>query len=520
MMEPTLISQIEQLEAAKKLEQKLISIHTGSWEVPQPLTIKRDPEPYPLDALPPITRNAVEEVCAFVQAPISLVATCALGAMAIVGQAFADVKRDAELSGPSSLFLLPIADSGERKTTTDSHFTREIDGYEEVQRELAKPLIKDYEAAIASWTAKQHGTKEMIRSLAKKGETDTQEAEEIMRELERIRPEPPLIPRLLWTDVTPEQLAYGLKCGWPVGGMATSEGGLVLGSHGMGKDSVVRNLAQLNVLWDGGTLRIDRKTSESFSVSDVRLSISIQVQEAALQEFYERSGTLARGVGFFARFLLAWPESTQGSRLYIPASAGMPCRAAFNFRMAQLLKAPLPLNQEGKLVPPMLCLNSEAKEEWIRYYNGIEKQLCSSGDYYDIRDVASKSADNAARIAAQFKVFSEGGSDEIRPELFVNAARIALWHLNESRRFFCDLVLPPALDHAAKLDKWLLAYCKKEFTNRVGKSILLTLGPGSLREKSALDAAINILTQYNRVRLEVEGKKQFVAVNPALLTVA
>lgn len=518
-MEPDLISQIEQFEAAKKLEQRLISIHAGSWDAPQPLTIKRDPEPYPLDALPPLIRSAVEEVCTFVQAPVSLVATSALGAVAIVGQAFADVKRDNELSGPSSLFLLPIADSGERKTSSDSHFTREIDGYEAVQQELAKPLLKDYAAAIESWTAKQHGTKERIRGLAKAGDTNTADVEEIMRELERTRPEPPLIPRLLWTDVTPEQLAYGLKHGWPTGGVATSEGGLVFGSHGMAKDSVVRNLAQLNVLWDGKTLRIDRKTSESFSVSDVRLSISIQVQEAALKEFYERSGSLARGVGFFARFLLAWPESTQGSRLYVPAPSGMPYRAAFNNRIAALLNFPLPLNKEGKLTPPLLSLNSEAKAEWIRYHDDIEKQLCSSGTFYDIRDVASKSAENAARVAALFRVFTEGGSHEISPEYFTNAARLALWHLNESRRFFGDLVLPSALDHAAKLDKWLLAYCKKELTNRVGKSILLTLGPSSLREKTALDAAINILNQYNRVRLEVEGKKQFVAVNPALLSV-
>ncbi|NJD06940.1 MAG: DUF3987 domain-containing protein [Methylococcaceae bacterium] len=73
-------------------------------------------------------------------------------------------------------------------------------------------------------------------------------------------------------------------------------------------------LALLNVLWDGGMHSVGRRTSESFTVRGVRLTIALQVQETTLRTFFEKSGGLARGTGFFARFLITWPESTQGFR--------------------------------------------------------------------------------------------------------------------------------------------------------------------------------------------------------------
>jgi putative DNA primase/helicase len=118
------------------------------------------------------------------------------------------------------------------------------------------------------------------------------------------RPEEPLIPRLLYSDATPEALATGLAKGWPSGGVMSSEGGVVFGSHGMSSDSVMRTLAMQNELWDGGSIHYDRKTTESITVSNVRFSMFIQVQGATLTEFLNRSGDLFRGIGSFARFLV------------------------------------------------------------------------------------------------------------------------------------------------------------------------------------------------------------------------
>ncbi len=117
------------------------------WPEPQPLTAKVAPEPYPLDALPDRIRAAVEEVAGFVKAPLPLVASSALAALSLAIQAHADVRRDEILFGPVGVFLMTIADSGERKTQADKMFTKPIQDYQDAQAEGAKATWKDYKAA-------------------------------------------------------------------------------------------------------------------------------------------------------------------------------------------------------------------------------------------------------------------------------------------------------------------------------------------------------------------------------------
>ena len=487
----------------------------NGWPDPQPLAVKLEPEPYPLDALPAPIRAAVEEVVGFVKAPVPMVASSALAALSLAFQAHADVKRAEKLTGPVGLFLLTIADSGERKSTCDGFFTRAIRDYEEAQAEVAKPALKDHRAAIEAWEAKRSGVKESIRQLAKTNKP-TADMESALRDLEHDNPEPPKIPRLLYTDATPEALAFGLATQWPAGGVVSAEAGIVFGSHGMGKDSVMRNLGLLNQLWDGTSLTIDRRSSESFTVRGARLTVALQVQEPTLREFFSRSGALARGTGFLARFLVAWPESTQGQRLFTDPPANWPHLAAFHKRIAAILDQPAPVDSDGVLSPPMLPLTPEAKAAWVEYHNAIESELANGGELYDVRDVASKSADNAARLAALFQIF-EGVGSAIGKEAFEGASRITAWHLHEARRFFGELALPSELADAARLDSWLIAYCHRERTHMVGKNHVRQHGP--MRDGTRLDAAIRELSELDRLRLEKDGKRLTIHLNPALVGV-
>lgn len=486
------------------------------WPEPLPLAAKVEPEPYPLDALPDAIRAAVDEVQGFTKAPVPLVASSALAALSLAIQAHADAKRAEKLTGPVSLFLLTIADSGERKSTCDGFFTRAIRDYEETQAELAKPALKDHKAATEAWEAKRAGIKEKIRQLAKENKP-TGHKEAALRDLEHDKPEPPRVPRLLYADATPEALAYGLARNWPSGGVVSAEAGIVFGAHGMGKDSVMRNLALLNVLWDGGNLTIDRRTAESFTVRGARLTVALQVQEATLRTFFDRSGGLARGTGFLSRFLVAWPESTQGFRPFTEAPANWPALAAFNMRIASILGQPAPVDEDGALSPPLLPLTAEAKAAWVAFHDAIESELASGGELYDVRDVASKTADNAARLAALFQVF-EGAGGAIGAEAFESASRIAAWHLNEAQRFFGELALPAELADAARLDSWLFDYCRRKKTNIVPRrEVQRNVTPVHLRQRSALEDALRELTEAGRALLVQDGRRKEIHINPALL---
>ena len=169
-----------------------IGANKSAWPDPLPLITQIEPEPYPLDALPDTLRAAVGEVQAFVQAPVPLVASSALSALSLAIQAHVDVKRAEHLIGPSNLFLLIIADSGERKSTCDKFFMDTIFNYQSSQKEQAKLEIDKNEAAMAAWEAKRSGIGGKIRQLSGKGES-TQTQEDALRELQKNKPIPPRV---------------------------------------------------------------------------------------------------------------------------------------------------------------------------------------------------------------------------------------------------------------------------------------------------------------------------------------
>jgi putative DNA primase/helicase len=98
-----------------------------------------------------------------------------------------------------------------------------------------------------------------------------------------------------------------------------------------------------------------------------------------------------------------------------------------------------------------------------------------------------------------------------------NACAVVEWHLGEARRFFGELALPAELADASRLDSWLVRHCRENRTRHVAKNQVRQCGPGPLREKKRLDAALEELVARRRVRIEQEGGKAMIAVNPAII---
>lgn len=269
--------------------------------------------------------------------------------------------------------------------------------------------------------------------------------------------------------------------------------------------------------WASKTARLPQVRASCLrrTVRGARLTVALQVQEATLRSFFDRSGGLARGTGFLARFLVAWPESTQGYRPFTEAPEHWPKLAAFHRRLTEILNSQVPIEPEGTLNPALLELTPEAKAAWVVFHDALEVELRSGGELYDVRDVASKTADNATRLAALFHVFAHGFGGAVGLEAFESASRIAAWHLHEARRFFGELALPIDLANAVRLDNWLLNHCKKQRTRFVPRRELQRLGP--VRDKEPLKHALHELEELGRIRIIQEGRRKEVQVNPQLL---
>jgi len=167
----------------------------------------------------------------------------------------------------------------------------------------------------------------------------------------------------------------------------------------------------------------------------------------------------------------------------------------------------------------LLPMSVEAKEAWIAFHDEIEKELINGGELHDVRDVASKIADNAARLAALFHVFEMPGLSVISLDSLVAATRITAWHLHEARRFFGELALPAEMGDAIRLDNWLIDYCQRQKTNVVPRrEIQRHITPVHLRKQEALDNAFNELLSADRVLIRQDGKRKVILVNPEIIT--
>jgi hypothetical protein len=164
---------------------------------------------------------------------------------------------------------------------------------------------------------------------------------------------------------------------------------------------------------------------------------------------------------------------------------------------------------------PVLQLSDDALTHWVNYHNDVEAEMKAGGDMEEARDIASKSADNAARLAGLFHLFNGGDVlDTITGETMQAACWLAGWHLYEARRFFGEVALPKDDLEAAKLNSWLIDECKASGGNRVERNRAMRY---TLRKADKFNKALDTLERANRIRQTKEGKTAVIEVNPALL---
>lgn len=485
---------MQKLHGTEKVKERLENIKSVYPEIIPLLTNKTSEKPYPIDALPAIVRNAVLCHQRYAQQPISLVACSALTQVSIACQGLANVRRDAILCNPISLFFIAIAESGERKSTADKAFGKAARDWENEQEKEYAEQYKFYEGEYAAWESKISGLKQAIKT-SKSGskQADLAGAESELKQLMQKQPQPPRKPILLYEDANQQALVKSLYFNHPSAGVVSDEGGLVSGSQGMNKDNCLNYFATLNKLWDGGSIGRTRVTDQSFSLKGRRVTFSLMMQEAILRKLIAIDNSSSRSSGFLARMLLAHPISTQGDRDYVEPPASLYEMEVFHRRITDLLNMPLPMDEDRlNLAPPELLLSQEAKKIWIDYHNFVERRIRKHSELATIPDFASKSADNAARIAGCFHIFEHGITGNISAETMQKAIAVASWHLSETLSLFEHIDIPQETKDALLMLDWL----KVKGLHDTTLSYIRNHCPNSLRSDGKHKKALELLREH------------------------
>lgn len=465
------------------------------------LNFQGDANLFPIQALPMKIRLAIIEVWQETQAPLPLVATSAFSALSVACQHLFDASRPNGMTSPCSLFFITIADSGERKTSSDKFFTRPIREFEKKHLEETRKQQAEYATSLDIWKAKELGYKRNIQRLAGKNE-NCEAAELQLRQHRENPPAKPLVMRMLFDDVSPTAIISSLHDQWPSAGILSDEAGKLFNSK------TFDNIGLYNKLWDGDSISLDRhRTTDSYTVTNGRLTVSLMSQQQTFRDFLEKQGNLARDNGFLARCLTCWPHSTQGYRQIQADAAGnqnRPKPALDEFhRVITLLLNQAWQRHQSRQPRTTVTMSSDAARAWNHYYNRIEGNIGPMGPWVDVRDGASKAAENIARLACLFQAFEScesPGDWQIREDMVHAADVICMWYMNHFKGIFGQ---QSALSEDAQNANELMAWLEKTWAQRNSLMILKNevrqLGPNKIRNKEKLERALTILGAQGKI---------------------
>ena len=473
-------------------------------EVKEPqilLPLKRDsiaPAKFPFEALGPILGPPAKRIHEIVMAPDSICGNSMLAVAALLTQRFADIYIDGRVY-PLSLFILTVAESGDRKSAVEKIALKSIQSFEKARFKDYSHQREAYKNALDIWKIQRS-------NILKK--SDPMEIQSQFYQLGN-EPAAPLLPNLLLEEPTYEGLIKLFAIGQPSIGLFSDEGGRMFGGHGMKKEEQLKTACGLSNLWDAKNITRIRSADDNLNLYGRRFSAHLMMQEVVLSEIQKSNILMEQGI--MARCLIAFPNSNAGSRPYNPIDiTNDRTIQEYYENINKLLDCPCPLSDEdipNELNPRELSLSSKAKELWIKFHDEVDLGLGVEGPYFPIRRMANKAAEQALRIAGILTLVEDVEAATIDANHLEMGITLIRFYISEALRISEMAFNHPDLDLAEDLLKWM-----KKKVQEQGEDKIFTLqeiyqkgGPRKIREAKVARRILDILESHNRI-LSVQPK--------------
>jgi Protein of unknown function (DUF3987) len=419
-------------------------------EPPRPLTRHMPPaDAFPVDALGDVLGAAARAIHDRVQAPLAICSQSVLAAAALAVQAHADVQLPMGHVRPVSDFFVTVAETGARKSASDTEATWPIRKREQALGETREEELPNY---VNDKTAWEKARDEAVKRG--KGNRAT-----IKAALDALGPAPvaPLEPLMTCPEPTFEGLCKLFAVGQPSLGIFATEGGQFVGGHGMSDDAKLRTAAGLSKLWDDGETRRVRSGDGVIMLRGRRLTVHLMVQpDVAGMMVNDR---LLADQGLLSRFLITAPDSAAGLRLWHePKPESDAVLKRYGARLLAILEEPLLLaaGKSNELEPRCLTLSSGARGLWIAFADHVERAIAPNGELEPVRGLANKLPEHAARLAAILALVDDLGAPEIGANHMRAGIALAEHYATEALRLFGASRINSDLRLAQRLLEWLL----------------------------------------------------------------
>jgi hypothetical protein len=338
------------------------------------------------------------------QVAYEMAVTSALGVISAACQGLVDVAFPNGFTVPTSLMTLTIAESGERKTTLDKHFSGSLGDIQEEKGKQYEEQYRKYQRDLKNWKLKEKALNKRLLKCHEEGR-DSSEIEQLLHALDAEQPRPPRAYKLIYSDTTPSALAFGMHQNIPIALLQSDEAGSLMTGRALS------DLYLLNSMWSGSDTAVERRTSESFVLRNARLSVSLMVQPGTLKRFMQKKGDEAHDSGFLARMLLSYPERKIGKRTRLSPLDGQEYIEKFRKRVRELIEMSLEVI-ESKRERKALRFSSKASEVWNELYAIVEREANADRVYAHAHAHSSKLMDNVSRVAALVHTFENENFDK------------------------------------------------------------------------------------------------------------
>lgn len=426
-----------------------------------PSLADRQAPTYPVPALGPLA-PACEAIATAGQVQPAMAGQALLGAASLLTQGLFNVET---LNGrrPLSLYLLTLGDSGDGKSTAQGAALAPVT---EWQRQQARAYADE---------VKQHE-----RDKAKRRNGDDP-------------PEAPQSPYRLASDSTVEGLRRDLDGGVCSQGVFTDEAAAILSGYGMSADHRSKTAGVFSKLWDEGHLSVSRATGGRVERYGRRVALHWLIQPMAASESI--GDPLLAALGFWPRFLAAWPAPQQPreARAFRPET--LPAVGAYWQRCNELLAEPLPDDAGDS---PVLALSDGARDRLSAAFEGFEREA-RRGQLRGIKPFGLRAAEQACRVAGVLSAFA--GEHVVSEATMRGALALVAYSLQTWRAIVEEGAADQRGAAALRLYEWL--------TTRPGwcESLanIVNGGPSCVRTKDKRGAALQVLEAAGLVSVS-EGR--------------
>ena len=480
----------------------IIDLQAEIWGEPEPLANNpNQPTPYPIDAFTGLLKHVVKAVAHYTQAPTAIAGQCVLGALAHMGQRFIDAPMG---NGhmPASLILITEGESGSGKSQAMglTHFKI---------REYEKQLYADYLIELSSWENDRV-------SLKGKELADFLEASP-----------KPQNPKTMFKEATIEPILDKFIDG-SIGNASwtTDEAAQFFNGHTMKGDTAGNALSSLTTLYSDGEVSRLRSQKSAYATPhtdayNVRMTLLLQGQRVILEPAL--ADPVMNGQGFLARALIACPEDLRGQRVWNDEQRNNdspydnPHLIDYWVRCHALLD-PLPANlpNDSTGAPQRIKMqwaDKQTGQVFSDFRQAIEDRQAHGQPLEYLKAYASRMAENASRIASLMAFFD--GRKAITTDDIKRAFMLVEYSTAERLRYL-DATPTGEQNDSEKLSSWLVDKVRGKNPPILNKSFVSQNAPNTLRGKK-LNSLLDDLESMGHVRLESEGRRRLVCINPKLI---